>query len=142
METTRQTITVLVAEDDPDDRKFIKKAFGAAKSEARFIFVEDGEELMDYLKRREIYKSEDASPIPDLIILDLYLPKRDGKSLLKEIRASARHKKTPILILTGSQSDEDLLESFNLGVNSYHQKPNTMTEWIQLAKELSSYWIV
>ncbi len=141
MTEERQPMTVLVGEDDPDDRKILKKAFGSRKRNVHLVFVEDGEEVLDYLKRKGIYTHKVASPQPDLILLDLHLPKRDGKDVLREIRNSEQIKSVPVIILTGSKSDQDMLESYNLGVHSYFEKPATMREWNNLISHLDIFLV-
>ena len=141
MTEASRPVTILIGEDDPDDRKILKKTFGARKRNVHLIFAEDGEEVLDYLHRRGIYSHPQASPKPDLVLLDLHLPKRDGKKVLKEIRNTRGIKSLPVIILTGSKSDEDLLESFNLGVHSYFQKPATLRDWTNLISHLDSFWV-
>jgi len=134
-------MTILVGEDDPDDRKILKKAFSSRKRAVHLVFAEDGEEVLDYLHRRGIYGHPQASPRPDLILLDLYLPKRDGKEVLRSIRKSGDLKTIPVIVLTGSRSDRDLMETFDLGVHSYLEKPATYPEWTSLVGHLDSFWV-
>lgn len=134
-------MNILVGEDDPDDRKILKKAFGTRKRAVRLAFAEDGEEVLDYLHRRGIFAHPEASPRPDLILLDLYLPKQDGKAVLRVIRESNDLKTIPVIVLTGSRSDRDLMETFDLGVHSYLEKPATYPEWTSLIGHLDNFWV-
>jgi CheY-like chemotaxis protein len=118
MSTNNRAMTILVGEDDPDDRKILKKAFGVRNRAVHLVFVEDGEEVLDYLHRRGIYHHPDSSPRPDLILLDLYLPKQDGKTVLRNLRQSPDLKTIPVIVLTGSRLDRDLVETYDLGANS------------------------
>lgn len=141
MAATGKPPVILIAEGDADDRRFYKKAFAAARYAVHLIFVEDGAEAVDYLLRQGIYREPAASPTPDLVLLDLYLPRRDGKAVLRELHRHPKTRKIPVIVLTRSHTDEDLLESYRLGVNSYYAKPGSFGEWRQLIKQLGEYWI-
>lgn len=139
--TETRPVTILIGEDDPDDRKILKKTFGSRKRNIHLIFTEDGEEVLDYVRRRGIYSHPQASPKPDLVMLDLHLPRRNGKEVLREIRETKGIKSLPVIILTGSKSDEDMMESFDLGVHSYFQKPATLRDWTNLISYLDGFWL-
>src|SRR6187402_1333580 len=115
-------VTILMADDDADDRTLTKEAFEEAKLANDLRFVEDGEELLDYLNRRGKYSDPAASPLPGLILLDLNMPRKDGREALSEIKADIRFKHIRIVILTTSKAETDILRSYNLSAASYITK--------------------
>ena len=112
-----KSITLLVADDDAEDRMMIKEAMHENRLKNNMAFVEDGEELMDYLMHRGRYSNEETSPRPGLILLDLNMPKMDGREALREIKTNPDLKDIPVVVLTTSKAEEDILRSYNLGVN-------------------------
>jgi len=139
MDLKPQSITILMADDDEDDRLMAKEAFEEAKLANELRFVEDGEELMDYLYCRGKYEDTD-SPRPGLILLDLNMPKKDGREALKEIKADPDLKRIPVVVLTTSQADEDIYRSYDLGVNSFITKPVSFDGMIYIITTLAQYW--
>jgi CheY-like chemotaxis protein len=137
---TCKSITILMADDDPDDRLLVKNAFKESRLANSMRFVEDGEELMDYLHRRGQYTDGQTSPRPGLILLDLNMPKKDGREALKEIKDDAGLREIPVVVLTTSQDEEDILRSYNLGANSYITKPVTFEGLVEVMKVLGRYW--
>jgi CheY-like chemotaxis protein len=137
---TCKTITILMADDDPDDCLLVKRAFKTSKLCNDLRFVNDGEDLMDYLYRRGKYKEPDQAPRPGLILLDLNMPRKDGREALKEIRADATLREIPVVVLTTSKDEEDILRSYNLGANSYITKPVTFEGLVDVIKSLGKYW--
>ena len=137
---TCRTMTILMADDDPDDCLLVKKAFKTSKLCNDLRFVNDGEDLMDYLYRRGKYKEPDQAPRPGIILLDLNMPKKDGREALKEIKADATLREIPIVVLTTSKDEEDILRSYNLGANSYITKPVTFEGLVEVIKSLGKYW--
>jgi CheY-like chemotaxis protein len=129
-----------LADDDPDDRKLTQDAFSENRLANEFHTVEDGEELMDYLHRRGKYESMQGDPLPGLILLDLNMPRKDGREALKEIKAHPDLRRIPIVVLTTSKAEEDILRSYDLGVNSYVTKPVTFKSLVELIKVLGRYW--
>ncbi len=103
-------------------------------------FVEDGEELMDYLHHRGQYTSEDSSPRPNIILLDLNMPRKDGREALKEIKSNEKLRKIPVVVLTTSKAEEDVLRTYNLGVNSFISKPATFDSMVEMMQTLGKYW--
>lgn len=103
-------------------------------------FVEDGEAVLDYLRRRGSYAGSGAAPRPNLILLDLNMPKKDGRETLKEIKADPALRHFPVLVLTTSRAPEDVSNSYDLGANSFIIKPPTYTGWVQLMQSLADYW--
>ena len=132
-------ITILMADDDPDDQMLAKEALTEARLANKLYFVEDGEELLDYLHNRGKY-AEQPSPRPGLILLDLNMPKMDGRQALKEIKQDADLRRIPIVVLTTSSAEEDILRTYELGVNSFITKPVTFEGLVEVMKSLSRYW--
>jgi CheY-like chemotaxis protein len=137
---THKSITILMADDDPDDCLLVKNAFKESRLTNNMRFVGDGEELMDYLRGRGNYSDRQASPRPGLILLDLNMPRKDGREALKEIRDDANLREIPVVVLTTSKDEEDILRSYNLGANSYITKPVTFEGLVDAMKVLGRYW--
>jgi two-component system, response regulator len=135
-----EPLFLLIAEDDPDDRILIAKAFKDSAIENRIQFVEDGEELMDFLSGRNKFKNNPYQE-PALILLDLNMPKKDGREALREIKANPNLKHIPVIVLTTSGSGEDVLYSYRLGVNSYITKPIKFPAFIEAVKVIGQYWL-
>jgi CheY-like chemotaxis protein len=139
-EASKKSITILMADDDEDDCLLVSKAFEASRLANDLRFVADGEELMDYLKHRGRYADAETAPRPGLILLDLNMPRKDGREALKEIKEDAGLKDIPVVVLTTSKEDEDILRSYNLGANSYITKPVTFEGLCDVMKSLGKYW--
>jgi CheY-like chemotaxis protein len=140
MKKEGKMITIVLADDDPDDRKLTQDAFMENRLANEFHTVEDGEELMDFLHRRGQYESLRGEPLPGLILLDLNMPRKDGREALKEIKADADLRRIPIVVLTTSKAEEDIVRTYDLGVNSYVTKPVTFKSLVELIKVLGNYW--
>ena len=140
MKDRRQHVTILLADDDADDRMMVQDAFTESRITNDLRCVNDGEELMDYLLRRGKFSDPAMSPMPGLILLDLNMPRKDGREALKEIRADERLRRIPIVVLTTSQAEEDIYRTYDMGVNSYITKPVTLVSLVELMKILSTYW--
>lgn len=132
--------SILVADDDADDRELIKVAFEENGADVEICFVENGEELLHYLHRQGKYKEGEKYPYPSLILLDLNMPKKDGREALRTIKEDARLKSLPIVILTTSTATKDIGKCYELGVNSYMIKPTNFTDLVQFAGMIYSYW--
>ena len=141
MDDKRESIIILIADDDEDDRRSIKKAWEKSRLVNDLRFVEDGEEFMDYMYHRGKYSDPASSPPPGLILLDLNMPKKDGQEALREIKTDPELRQIPIVILTTSQADEDILRSYDLGANSYITKPVTFGALVDVVQILGQYWI-
>jgi len=133
-------ITILMADDDPDDRLLARQALERSRLANSLRFVEDGEELIDYLRRRGKFADPHASPRPGLILLDLNMPKKDGREALKEIKSDPRLRDIPVVVLTTSKADEDIARTYNLGVNSYITKPVKFSSLVSVMKTIGKYW--
>jgi len=140
MKTEGKMITILLADDDPDDRKLTQDAFTENRLVNVLHCVEDGEELMEYLRRQGRYVDQKDAPLPGLILLDLNMPRKDGREALKEIKADPALRRIPVVVLTTSKAEEDILRTYDLGVNSYVTKPVTFKSLVELIKVLGRYW--
>jgi CheY-like chemotaxis protein len=141
MNPRKEALTVLVADDDEDDRIFIKKAWLKSRAANDLRFVEDGEELIEYLNHTGRYSSPASAPRPGVILLDLNMPKKDGREVLREIKASPILRQIPIIVLTTSQAEEDICRSYDLGASSYITKPATFGALVEALQVLGKYWI-
>lgn len=133
--------TVLVAEDDPDDRKLTREAFAAARADLDLRFVEDGQDLLDYLYRREKYAAEGAAPHPDLLLLDLNMPRLDGRAALRQIKADPELRHLRVVVLTTSRASEDVVAAYDISASSYITKPASYRQLLQVVETLASYWL-
>jgi CheY-like chemotaxis protein len=129
-----------MAEDDPDDRALAREALEEAQLPHRLLFVPDGEELMDYLRRHGNYAEPAQSPRPGIILLDLNMPKKDGREVIREMKSDQDLKHIPIVVLTTSKAEEDILRAYDLGVSSFIIKPVTFEALVDIMKTLSKYW--
>ena len=136
----RRVLTILMAEDDEDDCLLAQEALTESRLANNLHIVCDGEQLMDYLYRRGKYRDIDLSPRPGLILLDLNMPKKDGREALKQIKADANLRQIPIVILTTSKADEDICRSYDLGANSFITKPVTFSGLVGVMKTIGKYW--
>lgn len=134
------SITLLIADDDPDDRMMTQAALEESYLLNSLFFVENGQELMDFLKRRGKYTDPATSPRPGLILLDLNMPRKDGREALMEIKADPELRAIPIIVLTTSKSEEDILKSYDLGVNCFISKPVLFEELIDVVRSIGQYW--
>jgi CheY-like chemotaxis protein len=133
-------ITILMAEDDPDDRMLTQEAWEENRLANCLHFVEDGEQLIDYLHRRGSYADLSNEPLPGLILLDLNMPKKDGREALKDIKADPKLRRIPVVILTTSKAEEDILRTYNFGANSFITKPVTFEGLVEVVRTLAQYW--
>ena len=134
-------ITILMADDDPDDQMLTKDAFEECRLSNDLRFVNDGEKLMDYLCRRGDFENPEESPRPGLILLDLNMPRKDGREALGEIKSDPDLRRIPVVVLTTSKAEEDILKSYDLGVNSFIVKPVSFEGLLEVVKALGKYWI-
>jgi len=136
-----QPIVILMADDDADDRMLTKDALAESRVLNDLRFVEDGEELLDYLKGRGAYTDRARWPRPGLILLDLNMPKKDGREALKEIKADPDLRRIPIVVMTTSKAEEDIFRSYDLGASSFITKPVTFDRLVELMKTMGQYWV-
>jgi CheY-like chemotaxis protein len=134
-------IIILVADDDPEDQLLIKDAFAVRGLTTKLRFVDDGEELIDYLTHRGRYADPASAPRPGLILLDLNMPRKDGREALKEIKADATLRHIPIVVLTTSNAEQDIYQCYDLGANSFLTKPDSFKNLADVMQMLSQYWL-
>lgn len=137
----KNKIVILIADDDEDDQLFTREAFEESKMSVDLRFVGDGIELLDYLKQRNKYANPADCPSPSLILLDLNMPKMDGREALKEIKSDQNLRTIPVVALTTSKAEQDVLKTYELGINSFVTKPVAITDFIEIAKTLGHYWL-
>ena len=135
-----KSIVILMADDDADDRLLAKDALTECRLANDLHFVENGEELLEYLKRRGKYASLADAPRPGLILLDLNMPKKDGREALKEIKADPELRRIPVVVLTTSKADTDIGRIYELGANSFIAKPVSFDSLVEVMKILGRYW--
>jgi CheY-like chemotaxis protein len=135
-----KSITILIADDDPDDRLLTQQALAEGRLMNDLRFVENGEELMDYLHNHGKYADKKKFPHPELILLDLNMPKKDGREAIKEIKADPALRRIPIVVLTTSKAEEDIFRTYDLGINSFITKPATFEALVEVMKALNRYW--
>jgi len=133
-------ITILIADDDEDDRLLAEDALRESSLANNLKFVEDGEQLMDYLKQRGEFSDPIKAPRPGLILLDLNMPRKDGREALREIKSDPNLRSIPVIVLTTSKAQEDVLKTYDLGVNSFITKPVTFDSLVDLMQLLGRYW--
>jgi CheY-like chemotaxis protein len=135
-----RSITILLADDDADDREMMREALEENRLANDLRTVEDGEELMDYLQRKGKYTAPESSPRPGLILLDLNMPRKDGREALKEIKNDPSLRSIPVVVLTTSKAEEDVYRTYDLGVNSFITKPVTFESLVTIVRSLGRYW--
>ena len=141
MKTKTKPITILMADDDPDDRLLAKEAFEERRLKNDLYFVEDGVELLDFLHRRDKFSDAGSSPKPGLILLDLNMPRKDGREALEEIKSDACFRRIPIVVLTTSNAEEDIIRSYELGVSAYIRKPVTFEGLTSVIRSTGKFFI-
>ena len=134
--------SILLVEDNPDDRKLTLRALKKNNIVNEIVIAEDGAQALEYLFGTGQFAGRDVRNRPALVLLDLKLPKVDGLSVLAQIRADARTKMVPVVVLTSSVEEQDLVKSYELGVNSYVRKPVDFQEFIEAARQLGVYWLI
>ena len=136
----RRRITILLAEDDPGDQELTRRALQVDAVRTDLRIVEDGEEALEYLRREGAYADPDVSPRPDLMLLDLNMPRMNGRELLKILKDDPDLGRIPVCVLTTSEQEADILRSYDLGCNSYIQKPVEMDQFVSAVQKLGQYW--
>ena len=151
MTTFSKSIVILMADDDPYDRLLAKDALAECKLPGELHFVEDGEQLLDYLHRRGKFAGgqpgqtnsgphASGAPRPGLILLDLNMPKKDGREALREIKSNPELRKIPVVVLTTSKADIDIAQIYDIGANSFISKPVTFDSLVKVMRILGNYW--
>ncbi len=140
MNKNAMPITILMADDDEDDRRLTHEALEEGRLINDIRFVDNGEELMEYLRKQGKYAPPAEAPRPGLILLDLNMPRKDGRTVLKELKSDPELRQIPVIVLTTSKADEDVFKSYDLGVNSYIVKPVTFEALVDILQTLEKYW--
>ena len=139
MDTHGPPMTIVLADDDPDDRALVGEALEEAGLPVDLRTVADGPELLDYLRREGRYANEEA-PVPDLVLLDLNMPRMNGHEVLKAIRGDNRIKATPVIVLSTSARDDDIVRAYESGGNSFITKPSSFPGLVEVMRALDKYW--
>lgn len=137
----RHSISILIADDDADDRMLIEDAFRESRLSNPLAFVENGEELLHYLRGQGKFADRGPIKMPRLILLDLNMPKMDGRTALGHLKADPDLRRIPVVVLTTSKAEEDILRTYDLGVSSFIAKPVTFQGLVDVVRALNSYWI-
>jgi two-component system response regulator len=133
---------ILLIEDNPDDEELALLAFKKSNVANEVVIARDGEEALDYLFGTGAHAGRDTRVLPQVALLDLKLPKIDGLEVLQRVRADPRTRRLPIVILTSSKEEQDLIESYDLGANSYVRKPVDFAQFVESVRQLQLYWLV
>jgi two-component system, chemotaxis family, response regulator Rcp1 len=142
MDQPLKEIIILLVEDNPADQQLTLRAFKQGKLNAKINIASDGQEAMDYLLNKEKFQDIDNFKRPDLILLDINMPRKDGKQVLKEIRANSNLKIIPVIMLTTSDHEKDIFDSYILGVNAYISKPAKIADFLNIVSKLEEFWFV
>lgn len=134
--------TILLVEDNPDDGELTRLAFRECKFAYELVVAKDGQEALDYLFATGKHSARDVCDMPQLVLLDLKLPRVNGLEVLKRVRADERTRFLPVVVLTSSREEQDLIDSYSLGANSYIQKPVDFNRFIEAVCQLGLYWLV
>ena len=140
MTVSQSVASILIADDDADDRMMIQEAFDDNEFAGQTDFVEDGEELLHFLRREGEFAHLENQPYPGLILLDLNMPKMDGREALREIKADPKMCRIPVVILTTSTADEDIARTYGLGANSFITKPLNFNDLFEIVRQVHEYW--
>jgi CheY-like chemotaxis protein len=141
LDTRGRPVTILMADDDEEDRELTRDALQDARLANQMRFAVDGQDLMDYLRHEGRYAGDGASaPRPGIILLDLNMPKKDGREALAEIKADEGLRRIPVVVLTTSKDEEDVLKTYELGVNSFITKPVTFAGLVEAMRTWTRYW--
>ena len=133
-------ITLLLADDDPDDCMLAREALAESRLANHLHVVGDGEELLQFLRHEGQYADRTTSPRPGLILLDLNMPRKDGREALREIKADPNLRSIPVVVLTTSEAEEDIIRTYDLGVSSYISKPVSFDGLVEVMRVLGRYW--
>ncbi len=137
----RRDRVIFLVDDNPDDVDLTLRAFKSNKIQSEFIVARDGEEALEYLFATARYANRDPTVLPELVLLDLNLPRLDGLEVLRAIRADARTRRLPVVVLTCSNEDRDIAASYDLGANSFVRKPIDYMHFLEAARQLGTYWL-
>ncbi len=138
---SKESAPILIADDDPDDRLIIKEALEEAQVKNPLFFVENGEELLDFLKRRNKYANITNAQLPGLILTDLNMPRKDGREAILEIKSDSDLRIIPVVVFTTSKTEEDIAWTYKFGVNSFITKPLTFNALVDIMGLIVKYWL-
>jgi CheY-like chemotaxis protein len=141
MQQKQKSITILVAEDDPDDQLLVREALEDIRLCNRLDFVADGQELIDFLRAEGDYTERAGKSLPSILLLDLNMPRMDGREALKIIKTDPALRKLPVVVLTTSKAEEDIFRTYDLGVNSFITKPVSFLSLANMMAILTCYWL-
>lgn len=141
MKKSVHALKILIAEDDAEDRLFIQEAFAELQLAADVSFLEDGEALLRYLQREPPYQDPNLHPQPNIILMDLNMPRKDGREALREIKAHPDLRSIPVIIFSTSSDNSDIFQSYQSGANCYLTKPVGFKELVSMLRELKTYWL-
>lgn len=139
---SEKIVNILLVEDNPDDIKITERALEKGKVLNKLYVVRDGQEALDFLYHQGDYSDPQKAPRPGLILLDINLPKLSGIDVLKKVKSDEKFRRIPIIMLTVSKRDEDVIRSYDLGVNSYIVKPVEFDKFVETIKNIELYWIL
>lgn len=132
---------ILLVDDDKGDQELMLRSLRKAKIYNQLHIVEDGEQALDYLFRRGKYRDPSSAPFPDLVLLDLNLPRIDGREVLRQIRENPKLKRLVVVVITTSKQEEDIVRTYDLGVNSYVTKPVDFKQFTEVISHIEHYWL-
>lgn len=141
MNTSQKRLVILMADDDADDRLLAREAMHESRVLNELYFVEDGVQLLRYLRGDDEFSDRQTYPMPGLILLDLNMPKMDGREALAQIKADRSLRRIPVVILTTSKAEVDMVKGYDLGAASYITKPVTFDALVELMRTLGKYWV-
>ncbi len=141
MQGKNRPVVILLAEDNPADQEITRRVLGDAETRNDLYIVKDGVEAMDYLLRNNQFSDKKSSPRPDLILLDINMPRMDGKSVLEKVKSNPNLKTIPVVMLTTSEHQRDVLDSYARGVNAYITKPVDIGQFVDVVAKLEGFWL-
>lgn len=141
METASKAMTILIVDDDDDDRHLINRAFVELHSQARVMHVRDGQEMIDYMHRNVPFSDPSSFPLPNLILLDLNMPRMNGQEALQYLKSDPRLRRIPVVILSTSDSQTDVQLLYDLGANAYVRKPLSYHGLLRAVQRLDQFWL-
>jgi CheY-like chemotaxis protein len=141
MDQKLKPFSILIAEDDEDDYLLTLEALKEAGVSNEVHWVKDGNEIMEYLSSKLNGNNGSTGQLPSVILLDLNMPKKDGREALEEIKSNPNFRKIPVIVMTTSSADSDITKSYDLGVNSFIQKPDRFHELVEIVQVVFNYWL-
>ncbi|MCU0787603.1 MAG: response regulator [Verrucomicrobia bacterium] len=140
MSKSRRSPVIMMADDDADDRLLVQEALAEAGVSHDLRFAEDGRALLEYLKHPSTLAGDEDAPRPELILLDLNMPLKDGREVLRDIRSDSSLRRIPVVVFTTSKADTDIRQMYDLGANSFITKPAAFDDLVRLMRKVAEYW--